>query len=241
MAKAKKGKIKKAKQSTQLPLDDMRWRPDAQIIEQLLPHIGKKTLIAQDLTKTLASGKIRCMRRYTNEHTLKFDSLSDAELHAITTGKAAAEMGDDQAAGHPQLLPASFWDEYYFACSPNGDIRVAFGLPPNADGPSEPSFIFTANWAFYLWEPDCVKAWPALAPQAVAAGEATESEPLGRKPGPQAEWQWFVAFKYCEMRHKDRPLPSASDLQQLCKDELGHKPDRSAINRLLRGLVRLLG
>jgi hypothetical protein len=99
----------------------------------------------------------------------------------------------------------------------------------------------TATWAFFLWEPDCVKVWPALAPQAVAAREAEESEPLGRKRGPHAEWQWFVAFKYCEMRHKDKPTPSASDLQQLCEHELGQKPDRSATNRLLRGLRRLLG
>ena len=246
MAKAKKGKIKKAKQSTQLPLDDMRWRPDAQIIEQLLPHIGKKTLIAQDLTKTLASGKIRCMRRYTNEHTLKLGSLSDAELHAITTGKAAAEMGDDQAAGHPQLLPASFWDEYYFACSPNGDIRVAFRLPPNADGPSEPSFIFTANWAFYLWEPDCVKAWPALAPQAVAAGEADASDSdasdsplLRRKPGrkPIGNWKVEVATEVGLHMREGKPIPSAKALAQFCLDQLDYEPDISEIQRWLRQLL----
>ena len=63
MAKAKKAKIKKAKRSTQLPLDDVRWIPVAKIIEWLLPHIDNKILIAHDLTEALASKKIRCMRR----------------------------------------------------------------------------------------------------------------------------------------------------------------------------------
>jgi len=240
-AKSKRAKTKKAKQSTQLPLDDMRWRPVSEIIQRLIPYIGDKILIAHDLTEALASEKIRCMRRHTNEHTLKVNTLTDAQLCAIASGKFADEMGHHQPAGHSELLPASFWAEHCLARSSKEDISVELRPPSNHRGPSGASFTFTANWVFYLWEPDCVKAWPALAPQAVAAGEATESEPLGRKPGPQAEWQWFVAFKYCEMRHKDRPLPSASDLQQLCKDELGHKPDRSAINRLVRGLVRLLG
>ena len=120
MAKAKKAKIKKAKPSTQLPLDDMRWRPVAEIVEKLLPHIGNKVLIAHDLTKALASEKIRCMRRYTNEHTLKIDKLSDAELiaivvdeighrpsddelHALASGTNVSEIGD-QPVGHRELV-----------------------------------------------------------------------------------------------------------------------------------------
>ena len=183
-AKSKRAKTKKAKQSTQLPLDDMRWRPLAKIIERLFPIIGNKGLIAQDLTEALASGKIRCKRRHTNEYMLNADPLSDAQLYAMAVGKVADEVGHHGPAGR-ELLPASFWAEHCLARSSKEDISVELRPPSNHRGPSGASFTFTANWVFYLWEPDCVKAWPALAPQAVAAGEATESEPLGRKPGPQ--------------------------------------------------------
>lgn len=170
MAKAKKAKIKKAKQSTQLPLDDMRWRPDAEVIEGLSPHIGNKILIAHDLTQALASGKIRCKRRYNDEHTLNIHKLTDAELDAIA--KRKVEMGHRQPAGHGELLPASFWAEHCFACSSNGDIRAAFRLRANHRGPSRPSFALTANWVFYLWQPDCVRVWPALKPQEIDARKA---------------------------------------------------------------------
>jgi hypothetical protein len=239
MAKVKTAKIKKAKkakQSTQLPLDDMRWRPVSEIVEKLLPHIGNKVLIARDLTEALASKKIRCMRRHTNEHTLKVEKLSDAELDAIVSGKAAGEM--DQPAGHGQLLPASFWIDHYLAYSSNGDIRVAFRLPPNHHGPSGDSFTLTANWVFYLWQPDCVKEWPVLAPQAVAAGEAEANDPssLHRRRGPKPRWQLFIAAKLYELMEAGKQIPTASELDQLCEIELGHQPGESAINKWLKKL-----
>jgi hypothetical protein len=85
MATPKKTKIKKPEQSTQLPLDDERWRPVAEIIERVFPYTDK-ILIAQDLTKALASKKIRCMRRSTQMGHYPF--------------------------GHRELLPASFWAEH---------------------------------------------------------------------------------------------------------------------------------
>ncbi|MGY8668759.1 hypothetical protein Q3C01_41215 [Bradyrhizobium sp. UFLA05-109] len=165
MAKTKKSKIKKArkaKQSTQLVFDDSRWMPLAEITERLSRHIGHKNLIARDLTEALVSEKIRCMRRYAGEHTLSIQDFTDAELEVIANKKI--EM-DDQPAS-PELLPASFWGDHYLAYWVNGDIRVAFRLPTG------PSFTLTANWVFYLWEPDCVKAWPALAPQEIDARKA---------------------------------------------------------------------
>lgn len=241
MAKAKKAKIKKAEQSTQLPLDDMRWRPVAEIVEKLLPHIGNKVLVAQDLTKALASEKIRCMRRHSNEHTLKIEKLSDEEINAILSAKAAGEMV--RPTGHRELVPASFWNAYCYACSPHGDIRVGFRLPPTHDGPSGPSFTWTANWIFYLWLPDCVKVWPALIAQETDASEAEASEPLRSKPGPRAkgEWQWFVAMKVCTLKNSAKQLPTAGELAQLCQDELGYQPAETAINKLVRELKRLLG
>jgi hypothetical protein len=98
----------------------MRWRPVAEIVEKLFPHIGNKVLVAQDLTKALASKKIRCMRRHTNEHTLKIEKLSDEEIDALLSRKGAREI--DQPTGHRELVPASFWNAYCFACSPHGDI-----------------------------------------------------------------------------------------------------------------------
>jgi hypothetical protein len=231
MVKAKKTKTKKAKQSTQLPLDDMRWRPLAEIIERLVPHIDNKILIAYDLTKALTSEKIHCMRRHTNEHTLKLDTLSDAGLDAIASGKVADEMGHHQPAGYRELLPASFWTEHCFECS-NGDIRV---------GPSGPSFTWTANSVFYLWEPDCVKEWPALAPQAVAAREADASEPPSprRKPGrkPRGNWKLEVATEVGLYYRRGKPIPAANELAQFCQDELGFQPDISEIQKWLRQLL----
>jgi hypothetical protein len=225
-----------AKQSTELPLDDMqRWTPIAEIVGRLFPHIGNKSLIAQDLTEALASWKIRCMRRHTNEHMLKADPLSDAQLYAMAIGKVADEVGHHQPVGR-ELLSAAFWVEYCLVCSPNGDIRV--GLRP----PSRPTFTWTANWVFYLWEPDCVEVWPALTPQAVAAHEPEANKPLGRKPGPRPtkEWKLFIAHKLYVLHEAGKPTPSAGELAELCREELGYEPDESAIRLWLRELGRLL-
>jgi hypothetical protein len=243
MAKAEKVKIKKAKQPTELPLDDMRWRPLAEIGERLFPHVGNKTLIAHYLTEAVARAKIRSKRHYTGEHTLNIEKLTNAELNAIANEKV--EVGHHQPAGHGELVPASFWVDYYLAYSSNGDIGVAFRLPSNHHGPSGPSFTFTDDWAFYLWEPDCVKVWPALAPHVreADASEADGREPLRRKPGPRAkeEWQLFVAIKWCTLKYSGKALPTAGELAQLCQDELGYQPAETAINKLLRDLQRLFG
>ena len=184
--------------------------------------------------------KIRCMRRRTNEHTLDVEKLSDAELNAIASGKVAGEM--DQTAGHRELFPASFWvDDYYLTCSANGDIRAAFRLPANHHEPSEPSFTLTASWVFYLWEPDCVKAWSALAPQAVSARRADASEPPSprRKPGrkPRGNWKLEVATEVGLHYRQGKPPPAAKELAQFCQDELGFQPDISEIQKWLRQLL----
>jgi hypothetical protein len=202
-------KAKKAKQSTQLPLDDTRWRSVPEIIERHFPHSDKdnKKLIARDLTERVESEKIHCMRRHTRE-------------------------------GHPEPVPASFWADHCFACSRNGDIRVAFRPPPN----SGLSFYWIEKWAFYLWQPDCERVWPALAPQAVAARKAEAGEPLRRKPGPRPtkEWKLFIAHTLYILQEAGKPTPTAGELAELCQDELGYEPDESAINLWLRELGRLL-
>jgi hypothetical protein len=235
MAKVKKSKSEKAEQSTQLPLDDMRWRPVAEIFERLFPHIGNKSLIAQDLTEALASGKIRCMRRNVqHEHTLKVDMLSTDELHAIASGRASGEI---QPAGHREPVPASFWTEHCFACSSNGDIHVELRPLPNHHGPSGPSFTWI--WAFYLCQPDCERVWPALAPQAVAARKAEASEPLRRKPGrrPTKNWKLEVAVEVGLHLRQGKPIPTAKALAQFCLDELDYEPDTSDVQKWLRVLL----
>jgi hypothetical protein len=101
----------------------------------------------------------------------------------------------------------------------------------------------TANWVFYLWQPHCVKVWPALAPQPVAAREAEAGEPLGRKPGPRPkkEWKLFIAHKLYILKEAGKPTPTAGELADCCRHDLGYMPDESAINLWLRELGRLLG
>jgi hypothetical protein len=202
----------KAKQSTQLPLDDMRrWRPVAEIVGRLSPIIGDKSLIAQDLTEALASEKIRCMRRRTNEH----------------------EMAYRQPA-RPESMPPSFWTQYYLVCLPNGDIRVALRQPSN-----DHSWI--VNGVFYLWQPDCEEVWPELKEADASEAEASEPLRRKPGPRPKEEWQLFVVYKFSGQKYSGKPPPTAGELAQLCQEELGYPPAETAINKLLRDLQRLLG
>ena len=159
---------------------------------------------------------------------MNINEFSDAELYA------AGEMGHHQPAGHRELLPASFWVEHFFACSSNGEIRVARRLPPGYHGSSEPSFTLTADWAFYLWRPDCERVWPLLAPQQVQ--QVDESEALHRRRGPKPRWQLFIAATLYNLLETGKAIPTASELDQLCEIELGHQPGESAINKWLKKL-----
>jgi hypothetical protein len=138
-------------------------------------------------------------------------------------------------------VPASFWESRQFdatwICDGWLDICSADAVP----GPGrrhDPQTDFDGR-EFYVREPE--KVWPVLQTADVSGTEA--SAPSGRKSGPPAteEWQWCVAFKYCEARHKGLALPSTNDLMQFCEDELGHRPDRSAVNKLVNRLQRLFG
>jgi hypothetical protein len=301
MAKVKKAKVKKAEQSTRLPLDDMRqWRPVAGLIERLLAHIGNKNLVAHDLNNALANGKIRCMRRSIRMSHADVDKLCDTELkrqilgdepsaaedfsellhgqlfepftrvrasHKVVTPKLIiAAMGGDtgmilvngitlgqyverlaaeanlkHTPGHHELVPTSFWATHCLVCSPNGDIGVGFRFPPKPYGPSEPSSTLTASWAFFLREPDCVKVWPALAPQAVVAREVDPNEPPSprRKPGrkPRENWKVEVVTEVGLHMRQGKPIPSAKALADFCRDQLEYEPDISEIQKLLRHVL----
>jgi hypothetical protein len=307
MAKAKKPQVKKPKQSRELPLDDMRWRPVAEIAERLIPLIGDKDLIAQDLTEALANEKISCIRRIVTGPAddaaqpaieLKqripgatlLTRLSDGTLTAepffgplhhrlfeaiarvrashgevVTPQLIIDSMGDDASKilsdgntvgqyikalaaeailppnvpGHRELVPASLWVECCFAYS-NGDIGIAVRPFNN----QVPLFLSWARKsAFYLWQPHCMEVWPVLARHAVAAFEAEAGEPLGRKPGPRPkkEWKLFIAHKLYILKEAGKPTPTAGELADCCRHELGYMPDESAINLWLRELGRLLG
>jgi hypothetical protein len=292
---AKAAKTKKAKPSTQLRLDDARWRPVSKIVEQLLPHVGGAVLTAHDLTKALANEKMRCMRRFIRTGHVDVDKLCDIELELKILGgepsaaehfpelfepfarvrasnrrvtpkliiaalgldagtilvndittlgqyveRLAAEANLPLTPGHREWVPALFWAKHCLACSPKGDIGAGFLFPPNDHGPSEPSSTLTANWAFYLWEPDCLKEWPALAPQAIAAGEADASRSLSRKrgPPPHKDWKLFIAYKLYMLKKAGERTPTARELADYCQKELGYVPDESAISLWLRELGR---
>jgi hypothetical protein len=101
----------KAKQSTQLPLDDMRWRPVVELVEKLFPYIGDKTPIANDLTEALASGKIRCMRRSIRMGHVDVEKLCDVELERNILGES--HLNKPSAAEHfSELLHRQLFEPF---------------------------------------------------------------------------------------------------------------------------------
>jgi hypothetical protein len=121
-------------------------------------------------------------------------------VHGLTMGQyievlAAEATLPCNVPGHRELMPASFWVEHRFTYS-NGDIHVEVRQPNHLG-------TWTLAWmkksAFYLWQPDYVKVWPALASQAGAGAtpEAELNDPssLHRRRGPKPRWQLFIAAK----------------------------------------------
>jgi hypothetical protein len=88
---------------------------------------------------------------------------------------------------------------------------------------------------FYVEQSRMEKVWRALAPQATEV-----DEPSGGKPGTKTEWQYFVAGKFCTLKHKGKP-PTTAELVSLCQEEFGYPVDDRAIRRLVGRLRRLLG
>jgi hypothetical protein len=94
------------------------------------------------------------------------------------------------------------------------------------------------GWEFYVLEPE--KVWPALA-QAATARATEAGKPWGRKSGPKARWQVFVALQFCIAKHENKPLPPSGKLALLCQEKVDCLPDESAVRDLIRKLNRLLG
>jgi hypothetical protein len=165
-----------------------------------------------DLLEALKSGRLRCVRRPANSSQCK-------------------------------PVPRSFWRYRQFDATwiHSGDLDICG--PDAVPGPGRlrnPQTDFDGK-EFYVGQPE--EVWPALAPpQATKENDAEEGEQLGRKPGPKTEWQYFVAGKFCSLKHAGKP-PTVGDLAQLCQDQFNYPVpvDERAIRRLLQGLRRLLG
>jgi hypothetical protein len=86
----------------------------------------------------------------------------------------------------------------------------------------------------------------SVAGTGTASGRCARSrskKPPGRKPGPRAtkEWQLFVAMKWCTEKYSGKSSSTAGEFAKLCQEEFGYLPAETAINKLLRDLLRLLG
>jgi hypothetical protein len=213
--KATRKRKAKIRVRVRLPLEDERWRPAGEIIDRLLPHIGDKGLIAADLNKRLVSGKVHSLHRV-------IDRL-------------------------PEVLLASYWEYRQLTYWTNGEARVALRLPgPQWKGVE---WLTWVDGTFYFWLPDCEREWSVLAPKQIEeskteaseplASEPLAGEPLRRKPGPRPTrgWKLFIASKLYDLQRAGKPTPPATDLAQLCEDELDYQPDISHLQRWLRQLL----
>jgi hypothetical protein len=135
----------------------------------------------------------------------------------------------------------------------NGELRCVRLLNSGQTKPAGAKFwrsFKAAHERHYFDRPDKYdpdvyvrRPWEVLPvpapPHAIKENEPEESE--RGKPGPHAEWQWFVAGKYYTEKYNDRQAPNAPQLADLCRDRFGYRPAPTAINKLLRELRKILG
>lgn len=202
------------------PLDDPRWRPLTAEHKRLAERDGDLYLAALDLTKELASGKLRYMRRQRatgwKRELGSPDFWTDYELrYFLTTGLEA----------FPRRPPRSIEIP-----GENGSlIRVAAPLRS------------LRGVVFSVWGPDGDKLWPPLEPKSQnPEPEAVASGIRRRKPGPQTKksWKLHVAVELHRIVIIEGKLPpTAKDLAEFCVGKLKYHPDISEIQKLIKDLL----
>lgn len=95
----------------------------------------------------------------------------------------------------------------------------------------------TANaklW-FFVARGHLDKLYPVSRVRADGDDEPTTS----RKPGPRPtrNWKLHVAGELDRLIKAGKPIPTASELAQYCVDTLGHHPDISDIQKLIRAVI----
>ena len=126
------------------------------------------------------------LHKWLSEHTTGDDYLAAAIMNAALASKPPMRCmrWDTVSRKH---VPAAFWTDHEFY---QDLMRWVVG-PRNPRALTIP----LTNWAFYVWEPDAAKRWPALEQPADGASDA---KPVKPGPKPRGNWptliqQWLLA------------------------------------------------
>ena len=127
------------------------------------------------------------LHKWLSEHTTGDDYLAAADNERGAREQAADAMHALGHGEHRKHVPAAFWTDHEFY---QDLMRWVVG-PRNPRALTIP----LTNWAFYVWEPDAAKRWPALEQPADGASDA---KPVKPGPKPRGNWptliqQWLLA------------------------------------------------
>jgi len=88
-----------------------------------------------------------------------------------------------------------------------------------------------------------VDGWPrkwTVSGNGMEPNASQSTSQLRRPPGrrPTRNWQEHVRNEIIRAFHSGKPMPSGPDLAQSCLESVGHAPDVSAMNKLIKDILR---
>jgi hypothetical protein len=148
-------------------------------------------------------------------------NLAALDLTEKLRGKSVRCMRRNVLTGEREEVPSTFWADYKL------DDLDGLRVLPRAlrrDRVVPPIH----GWVFYVWQPDCAKAWPALSPQADEG--TTTREKSGTKP--RGDWQnklgaWLVLKAIEDARQLENVDALVEGAVTHLQEEIGWAPQTS--------------